>query len=187
MVPTKSATAMLIMDVQTMLLNSLPSPDSLKKTLAEAVAEARKRQIPVIYVVVGFRPGLPEIGGNNKSFAGRKDFYATLDMDKWMEIDPSVKPEPGEVIVVKKRYSAFAGSDLEMILRSLEIKHLILAGIVTGGVVLSTLREASDKDFALTVLSDCCADRDEEVHRVLITKLFPRQADVLTFEEWKNS
>ncbi|NNM95152.1 MAG: cysteine hydrolase, partial [Bacteroidia bacterium] len=35
-----------------------------------------------------------------------------------------------------------------------------------------------------TVLSDCCADRDEEVHRVLVEKVFPRQADVLTVDEW---
>jgi hypothetical protein len=49
---------------------------------------------------------------------------------------------------------------------------------------LSTLLEASDKDFQLTVISDCCADPDPELHTVLLTKVFPRQADVLTVEEW---
>ncbi len=63
----------------------------------------------------------------------------------------------------------------------------MLAGIATSGVVLSTLREAADKDFKITVLSDCCADRDEEVHRVLTTKVFPRQADVMTAEEWSKA
>jgi nicotinamidase-related amidase len=75
-------------------------------------------------------------------------------------------------------------SDLEVVLRSCGIQHLILSGIATGGVVLSTLREAADKDYKITVLSDCCADRDEEVHRVLTTKVFPRQADVITSKEW---
>jgi nicotinamidase-related amidase len=54
-------------------------------------------------------------------------------------------------------------------------------------VVLSTLREAVDKDYRITVLSDCCADGDEETRRVLTTKKFPRQADVLKLEEWKNN
>ncbi|HXC06188.1 MAG TPA: isochorismatase family protein [Bacteroidia bacterium] len=61
---------------------------------------------------------------------------------------------------------------------------MILTGVATSGVVLSTLREASDKDYRLTVLSDCCADRDEEVHRVLTTKVFIRQAEVMTVKEW---
>lgn len=69
------------------------------------------------------------------------------------------------MIVTQKRGSAFAGSNLELILRSKGIRHLVLTGIATSGMVLSTLREA-DKDFQITVLADCCADGDEEVHRV---------------------
>jgi nicotinamidase-related amidase len=91
------------------------------------------------------------------------------------------------VIVVKKRISAFAGSDLEVLLRANDIRHLVLCGIATSGVVLSTLREAGDKDFALTVLSDLCADTDSEVHRVLLEKVFPRQARVITAAEWMAS
>jgi nicotinamidase-related amidase len=51
-------------------------------------------------------------------------------------------------------------------------------------VVLSTVREAADKDYILTVLSDCCAEGDEEVQKVLLSKVIPRQADVVTAEEW---
>jgi nicotinamidase-related amidase len=61
---------------------------------------------------------------------------------------------------------------------------LVLAGIATSGVVLSTLRMAADLDFGLTVLSDACADGYPEVHRVLLEKVFPRQADVVTTAEW---
>ena len=66
------------------------------------------------------------------------------------------------------------------------IQHLVLSGFATSGVVLSTLREAADKDYVLTVLEDGCADRDPEVHRVLTTKIFPRQANVVTVEEWSK-
>jgi len=52
--------------------------------------------------------------------------------------------------------------------------------------VLSTALEAADKDYELTVLSDCCADADEEVQRVLLTKIFPRYTEVITVEEWEQ-
>jgi nicotinamidase-related amidase len=80
--------------------------------------------------------------------------------------------------------SAFAGSDLEMVLRSLGVDSLVLSGIATSGVVLSTLRQAADLDYELTVLRDGCADTDPEVHRVLLDKVFPRQAAVVTIGEW---
>ncbi len=80
--------------------------------------------------------------------------------------------------------SAFACSDLDVLLRGLGADGLVLAGISTGGVVLSTLRQAADLDHRLTVLADACADLDEEVHRVLTGKVFPRQAAVTTTEEW---
>lgn len=56
-----------------------------------------------------------------------------------------------------------------------------------GGVVLSTLRQAADLDFGLTVLADGCLDADADVHRVLTEKMFPRQADVLTINEWAKA
>ena len=72
-------------------------------------------------------------------------------------------------------------------LRAQDISHIVLTGVATSGVVLSTIREAADKDYHITVLSDCCADADEEVHRVLTTKVFPRQTEVMTAEEWRKS
>jgi nicotinamidase-related amidase len=69
----------------------------------------------------------------------------------------------------------------------MNVQHLVLTGIATGGVVLSTLIEAADKDFRLTVLSDCCADPDEEVHQLLITKIFSKRANILTVEEWSSA
>src|SRR5262247_2782938 len=73
----------------------------------------------------------------------------------------------------------FCGSDLESVLRAHEVTCLVLLGIATSGVVLSTVRWAADADYALIVLEDCCADADEEVHRVLMQKVFPRQATVV--------
>ena len=89
-----------------------------------------------------------------------------------------------EVIVTKRRVGAFATTDLESVLRAPQVTCLVLLGIATSGVVLSTVRWAADADFALVVLEDCCADGDEEVHRVLMHKVFPRQATVVRSQEF---
>jgi len=75
-------------------------------------------------------------------------------------------------------------TDLESILRAHQVTTLVLLGIATSGVVLSTVRWAADADYEILVLEDCCADADEEVHRVLMHKVFPRQALVVQSQDW---
>jgi nicotinamidase-related amidase len=181
----QSKTALLVMDVQAGIVAMLPEAATILNNTAKAIAKAREQKIPVIYVVVGFRQGAPEVSLNNKGFAASKERFASADMAEFMRVHEDLKPQADEVVVTKRRVSAFTGSDLEVILRAYGIQHLVLTGIATSGVVLSTLREAADKDYRITVLADCCADGDEEVHHVLTTKVFPRQADVLTVEEWQ--
>ena len=176
--------ALLVMDMQLSILSRITETEPLLTNVASAIAAARSRNMPVIYVVVGFRQGGPEININNKSFSAFKTRIGDTDMAAFMKVHDDLAPQQGELTVVKRRVSAFTGSDLEVVLRSLGIQHLILSGIATSGVVLSTLREAADKDYRITVLADCCADGDEEIHRVLTTKVFPRQADVLDLKSW---
>lgn len=172
------------MDMQSSIIGMLPDPATLISNVAKAIAGARSHNIPVIYVVVGFRQGMPEVSASNKSFSAVKERMAGADLNEWVRIHPELAPQQSDIVVTKRRISAFMGSDLEVVLRGLDIRHLILTGIATGGVVLSTYCEAADKDFQLTVIEDCCADRDEEVHRVLTTKLFSRSATIVTLSEW---
>lgn len=104
-----------------------------------------------------------------------------------MQFHPGLGVQENDIIVNKKRVSAFSGNELEMILHAQNITRLVLTGVSTSGVVLSTLREAVDKDFNLTVLSDGCADGDEETHHFLISKIYPKQAEVMTVDEWTIS
>jgi len=181
----KQNTALLVMDMQMGILPMLQSgPANLVGNISKAIVNARHKSIPIIYVVVGFRPGAPEASMNNKSFGAGKERFAKMNMDEFMKVIPELAPQAGDITVTKRRVSSFTGSDLEVVLRAFEIHHLVLTGIATSGVVLSTTREAADKDYRITILSDGCADGDEEVHRVLTTKIFPRQADVYTVEEW---
>lgn len=64
------------------------------------------------------------------------------------------------------------------------MQEIVLCGVATSGVVLSTVREAADKDYGIAVLRDGCLDGDEEVHRVLMEKIFVKQAKVLGVGEW---
>lgn len=175
---------MLAMDFQ----NGIAGDEAFTKTgvleRARNAAEiARGKGIPVIWVRVALRdgqPGLPE----SSSF---RQIAAHGDLDEAhasTSIHDILGRHQGEPIVTKRRISAFAGSDLEVLLRGYGADTLILAGVATSGVVLSTVRQAADLDFGLTVLSDACADRDEEVHHVLTDKVFPKQATVLTVADW---
>ena len=100
------------------------------------------------------------------------------------EVHPALGPEAGDIVVTKHRVSAFAGTDLEMILRAKDIRTLVMFGIATSGVVLSTLLEASDGDYDPVVISDCCADMNADLHHALLTHLFPRRATIITSDEF---
>ena len=179
--------ALLVMDVQAGIVARLAQTGDFLERINTAITAARAAQIPVIYVVVAFRPGYPEISPRNKSFSAIKQQQSRLQAAMTAtEIHPAIAPQPTDIVVTKRRVSAFSGSDLEVVLRAQGIAHLALCGIATSGVVLSTLREAADKDYQLTVLSDCCVDSDEEVQRVLLSKVFPRQAEVVTAEAWSE-
>jgi nicotinamidase-related amidase len=174
------------MDVQQITVAMLgAAADSYLANIAIAIKKARANNIPIIYVVIGFRPGYPEVSPSSKIFSTLKNNPAIkFDTSEAARVHSSLAPAPEDIIVTKKRVSGFAASDLEVLLRSMGINHIILSGLVTSGVILSTLCEATDKDYAITVLSDGCADLDEETHRVLTTKVFLRHANVLTIEEW---
>src|SRR6185437_8601335 len=120
----------------------------------------------------------------NRTFAAVMAAGGFTHDDPATEIHPDVAPQPGDIVVTKRRVSAFTGSDLRVLLSGLEVGTLVLTGIATSGVVLSTLRQAADLDYQLTVLSDGCLDADPEVHRVLTEKIFPRQADVRLIADW---
>jgi nicotinamidase-related amidase len=182
----QSNTALLVMDMQVSILRNLQDTSALLSNVTKAIDHARQQKMPVIYVAVGFRKGTPEINMNNKGFAASRERFANINPEDFLKIEPSIEPTAADILVTKRRVSAFTGSDLEVILRAQNIRHIVLTGVATSGVVLSTLREAADKDYRITVLSDCCADGDAEVHQVLTTKIFPRQADVMSVEEWKK-
>lgn len=180
-------TAVLAMDCQAGVVSIyVQPPEEFLKRASDVLAAARKAGMTVIHVQVGFRPGLPEVSSRNKLFAALKANvqHQQLFQGAAGAIHPALGPEAEDIVVTKHRVSAFTGTDLEMLLRANEIETLVLFGIATSGVVLSTLLQAFDSDFKTVVISDCCADRDMEIHNVLLSRLFAQRGDVLTADEF---
>ncbi len=183
-------TAVLTMDVQNAIVSAYAKDrtDFLERA-AGVMKEARKLGMTVIHVRVGFRPKLPEVSSNNPLFAAIKNSpqHQAIFEGEGGEFHALVAPQADDIVVVKHRVSAFAGTDLEMILRAKGIETLVLFGIATGGVVLATLLEACDADYRLIVIADCCVDSDASLHTCLTEKLFPRRATVTTASEYLSA
>jgi nicotinamidase-related amidase len=176
-------TAVLAMDFQTSIIAAyVKDGDALMARTRKVLDGARAAGAHIMHVAVGFRPGAPEISPNNLVFGAIKA-SGQLGGGANLQIHPAITPEASDIVVTKHRVGAFAGTDLDMILRANAIDHLVLMGVATSGVVLSTLRHAADADYRLTVIEDCCADADDEAHRCLVSRIFTRQAKVVNSAE----
>ncbi|KAH8799351.1 isochorismatase family protein [Xylogone sp. PMI_703] len=180
-------TALLVMDVQAGVTGRMALPPTYLPLLSKTINAARSSSVKVIYATISFRLGHPEIAASNPTFYAGKKAGAFVAKSPETRIDPATAPQEGDILVEKKRVSAFAGSGLDMILRSLGIGNLVLTGISTGGVVLSTVCEAADKDFGLVILRDLCLDTDEALHNTLMDNIFKKRGNVLPADTWLES
>ena len=159
----KDKMAVLIMDYQNRQLSNFSdeSQNEILRKANEVLADARQKSIPVIYVEVVRGERTPD-----------------------REIHHAIAPKSGELVLTKSRTGPFSTTNLEEVLKKQGVETLVLMGISTSGCVLTTVRWATDIDYKLIVLSDCCADQDDEVQRVLMEKLFPRQATAVTSHQF---
>jgi nicotinamidase-related amidase len=178
-----SRTALLAMDLQ--VVNVARMPAAYLTAAAEALATARAAGVPVIHVALRLRPGHVDAHPRNKVFGSVPGNLYTAD-DPNAAIHPELGPRGDEIVVFKNRVSAFAGNDLQQILAAQDIDHLVLAGLATGGIVLSTALQAADLDYRLTTLSDACADADPDLHAMLLGTVLARRGDVVTIKEWAS-
>jgi nicotinamidase-related amidase len=176
-----SRTALLAMDLQNNHLARVPE-DYLPRAV-RALETARSNDIPVIHVALRLRPGHVDVHPRNKMFGSVPAHLYTAD-DEGAAIHPAVAPRDGELVLHKNRVSAFAGNNLHQILGAQDIGHLVLIGIATSGIVLSTALQAADLDYGVTVLSDACVDPSPELHDALVTNVFARRGSVATIAEW---
>ena len=173
-------TALLVMDFQRGVVDRMPGLDGLLTRVQQAIADVRNHGGTIGYVRVAFTEAdwaaIPPV---NAVFARVGDNRLMHHEDPSTAIHDQLAPEPGDIVVRKTRVGAMSTTDLDRQLRNRGITTLVLAGISTSGVVLSTVIEAADRDYRLYVLSDGTEDLDAETRDVLLGKVFPRRAQVI--------
>lgn len=173
-------TALLVMHYQTDILELFPSvaPSLLAntRTLCDA---ARRAGISVYFANIRFSPGYPEVSPLNKNGQGIKQLGLFVN-DK---VAPALGRLASEPLIIAHRASVFFGTDLQVRLSAQGIDTLLMAGIASTGVVLSSVAYASDADFRLLTVKDCCYDPDPVVHEHLFATAFESRTTVLSLAE----
>ena len=140
---------------------------------ARVLASARAAGVKIIYLKMGYRPDLSDLGAPDsvnrvrhlrmgvgqtvRAPDGRES--RILIRDTWnTDIVPQLAPQADDVVVYKTRFSGFYQTDLDARLRKMGIKHLIVTGCTTSICVESTVRDAMFRDYLCVLLADCMSE-----------------------------
>jgi len=183
-------TALLVMDYQSGTLASMPDQaglDALLGRVEGAIADVRAHRGTIAYVRVAFTEAeWDAVPDTNKIFSAVAKRRAMHHEDPATAIHERLTPQDGDIVVRKIRIGAMSTTDLDQQLRERAITTLVITGISTSGVVLSTVIEAADRDYQVYVLSDGVADRNPEAHNVLLHQVFPLRAHVIDTTELRT-
>jgi nicotinamidase-related amidase len=166
------------------------------------LAGARALRVRVIHTREGHRSDLTDLTdfkrqrteGSGAAIGSRGPLGRLLVRGEFgHDIIDEVAPLPGETVIDKPGFGAFYATDLELLLRANGITHLVLAGVTSDICVHSTLREAVDRGFHCTTVSDACAAGDPEIHAAMLKciagegNILGRVMDANTvLREWHN-
>ena len=192
-------TAMLVVDMQNDFVQEgapieVPRARTMVPRLNRLLNLCRTHAILVIYIRHVIRGGDIDAGRLADHHAAVRQNKAIIAGTPNIEIYEGLKPQPGDLLVAKPRYSAFYGTDLEAILRSKGIDTLIISGTVTNVCCDSTARDAFSRDYKVIFLSDGTASRDlpdlgfgpvsaEEIQKVVLTILAMSFAQVSSIDQ----
>jgi nicotinamidase-related amidase len=131
---------------------------------AEMLAFCRSAGIECLFA----RIACHKDNGRDRSLSQKMPGWNNLLLPKTgqaSQIVPELQPQGDEIVVTKTTDSALTGTNLRLILRNMDIRTVVCAGIFTDQCVSSTVRSLADESFAVVVLEDCCAAASEELHR----------------------
>ncbi|HTH59752.1 MAG TPA: isochorismatase family cysteine hydrolase [Paraburkholderia sp.] len=177
---TPAHTALVVMHYQTDILGLFPSvAPALVANTRRLCDAARAKGVSVFFANLRFSPGYPEVSPLNKNGQGIKRLGLFVDD----QTSPELGRQVDEPVVVAHRASVFFGTDLQARLVARGIDSLIMVGIASTGVVLSSVAYASDADFRLYTVKDCCYDPDPVVHEHLFSTAFDSRTTVLSLAD----
>ena len=173
-------TALIVMHYQTDILGLFPAvaPTLLANTRKLCDA-ARAKGVSVYFAKIQFSPGYPEVSPLNKNGEGLKATGLFISDT----IAPELGQQANEPLIVGHRVSVFFGTDLQDRLSAQGVDTLIMVGIASTGVVLSSVAYASDSDYRLYTVKDCCYDPDTVVHDHLFATAFDTRTTVLSLAD----
>ncbi|MFF4415273.1 cysteine hydrolase family protein [Streptosporangium sp. NPDC001559] len=177
-------TALIIGDVQRGITGGYPFAGQVLPPLTELLPRARAAGVLVVFVHFAFRDNgadLPPGDALYRTFYDAGDTFH--ESSAGIEIDLPVADE--DVVVLKRRASAFAGTDLDLVLRARGVGALAVAGVATSAMVAATCYDAADRGYRVTVLRDGCADGDQAMHDFFMDAVFPsRGFEVVPCAGW---
>jgi len=177
-----SRAALLVMDYQNGIIGMIDNGDELLTIAQNLIRSFREHGGTIGYVRVAFADGdienAPATSGMARNLTPERREFMHADHPA-TQIHESIAPQEGDIVVRKVRVGAFSTTDLHEQLQARGIDTLVLAGISTSGCVHSTVLDAFDRDYRVLVLSDACADRDADVHKFLLERVFPKRGEVI--------
>ena len=188
------AMALLLMDLQNEIVDprgkigseGLAEPTAERQVLErvrDLLSKVRSSDVQILHVVMAYRKGHRELPRDVPLADWFRNEVLLVEGTWGAEIHPLVSPLPDEIVVTKRGVSAFANSELDGILRSLNVRELVLAGVATRFVVEGTARDAFELGYRFSVLEDCCASSSVEMHEAAIDYM-SRFGDITTSQEW---
>jgi nicotinamidase-related amidase len=176
-------TALIVGDLQRGIVDNYPFAKSIVPAVSALLPRARAAGVLVVFVHFAFRANGTDVPGEPfATFYRAGEHFHEGSHGTDVALDVSAE----DVVVLKRRTSAFAGTDLDLVLRARGVTSLALTGVATSAMVAATLYDASDRGYALTVLRDGCADHDPAVHDFLIEVFRGRGAAISTCAEWAD-
>jgi len=145
----------------------------------ELAATMRRLSLPVIWVRQEFEPDLRDAFPEMRA----KNIHITIKGTPGCEIVPEINRGSSDTVIVKKRYSAFFGTELDEILRRLEPDAIMLAGINTHACIRTTAIDAYQRDWPVILASDCIDSYDREHHNISLKYMKNKIAALMTNEE----
>ncbi len=189
-----SQMALIVIDMENGFIDPR-SPHCIRQAAAtvpacrSVVCTARSAGIPVFFVKRIYRMNGSDVeltryaewkAGGRAMMPASTGFHSA-------EAPEGLKPIPGDYTIIKPRWSAFFHTELDLILRRLDIKTVILAGTTTPNCVRTTAYDANSLEYNVVILEDCCSSQTKEIQKANMDDLQRMGAIITTSEDFANS